>query len=67
MKGFTLIEAVLVLAIIGVLAASVLVPPYRCKVTSEAMNKPHRFGYIEGCLIQHKGEWIPITQFRVID
>lgn len=40
---------------------------FSCKTKAGVMQKPATWGPVQGCMIQVKGEWVPIERYRVID
>ncbi len=64
--GFTLIELMIVLAIIGILAAVYLIQPYACAQSwkDSGLRAEWRW-FAGGCMVQRKdGTWIPATAVR---
>jgi hypothetical protein len=40
---------------------------YQCKTIAEKMEKEVSYGPIQGCMIRHNNQWIPLDRFRVIE
>jgi len=40
---------------------------YACKTQTTMMNKVYSYGPVQGCMLRHKGEWIPLEKYRVLD
>lgn len=36
----------------------------KCENVAEKMGVPHSFAWFQGCLIQVKGKWIPLQNYR---
>jgi prepilin-type N-terminal cleavage/methylation domain-containing protein len=65
--GFTLIEAATVVAIIGILIASLVWQAYTCERQAKLMNMRHDWGVVQGCMIEPKpGQWVPMKNYRVL-
>lgn len=43
------------------------VDSYMCKEKVRMMGKTHSYGCITGCMILHKGEWVPLSSYRSLD
>lgn len=66
-NGFTLIEACIVAAIIGIIAAIFVGPPYACKTQANLMGMRHNWSFFQGCMIEPKpGQWVPLNNYRVL-
>lgn len=65
-RGFTAIEALIVLAIVGIFAAAIFVPVYTCplKWADSGLRAEWRW-FAGGCMVQRKdGTWIPEKAIR---
>lgn len=65
--GFTLVEFAIVVAIIGILIASLIGPAYTCEKQAKMMNMRHDWSLFQGCMIEPKpGQWVPLKNYRVL-
>lgn len=65
--GFTLIEVLIVIAIIGILAAALIGSSYTCERQAKLMNMRHDWSIFQGCMIEPKpGQWVPLKNYRVL-
>lgn len=68
MKGITVIEMVLIVAVVGILAAIFITPPFMCKAKWEQSGMASDFGYLKGCLVEvEPGRWIPSNRVRDLE
>lgn len=66
-NGFTLIELMIVLAIIAITFASVYSATITCEAKARAMGKNHEWGLLQGCMIEvEKGRWVPLENYRAL-
>lgn len=66
-QGFALIEAAIVVAIIGILIAASVGSAYTCERQAKMMNMRHDWGLFQGCMIEPKpGQWVPMKNYRVL-
>ena len=66
-RGFTLIELMIVVAIIGILIFAIVGPAYTCERQAKAMGMRHDWGFFQGCMIEPKpGQWVPLKNYRVL-
>jgi prepilin-type N-terminal cleavage/methylation domain-containing protein len=66
--GFTLIEALIVLAIIAILASVPVLGSVRCTAQWERSGMASSWGLIQGCMVEvEPGRWIPQERLREID
>lgn len=56
-----------VVVMLFVLGIAVAAEWYVCKSQSTMMSKVYDYGPVQGCMIRHKGEWIPLDKYRVLD
>ena len=40
---------------------------YSCGEKARLMGKTHDYGVLTGCMILHKGEWVPLNSYRSLD
>jgi len=67
MKGFILIEVIIVLAIIAFIAGIPFLLEAECNAKTEGMGFDNRWSFLGGCQVEHKaGVWIPLERYRVI-
>ena len=65
--GFTLIEAAIVAAIIGILIWIPVGASMTCSAKAKAMKIRSDWGPIQGCMIEPKpGQWVPLQNYRVL-
>jgi prepilin-type N-terminal cleavage/methylation domain-containing protein len=65
--GFTLIERLIVIAIIGILAVAPIGSAYTCERQAKLMGMRHDWGFFQGCMIEPKpGQWVPLKNYRVL-
>ncbi len=66
-QGFTLIEAAIVVAIIGILIAALVGQAYTCERQAKLMNMRHDWSIFQGCMIEPRpGQWVPLKNYRVL-
>lgn len=51
----------------GAIYVSALLDGYVCKVKSTQMGKEWQYSLLTDCMIKHKGEWVPLHSYRVLD
>jgi prepilin-type N-terminal cleavage/methylation domain-containing protein len=67
-KGFTVVEFMIVLAIIGIIFATVLTVPYQCRARWERSGMAAEWGFFTGCQVEvEPGRWIPSDRVREIE
>jgi prepilin-type N-terminal cleavage/methylation domain-containing protein len=65
--GFTLIEALIVAAIVGILIWLPVGAYLTCSAKGKAMGLRTDWGPIQGCIIEHEpGQWVPLENFRAL-
>lgn len=66
--GFTLVEAVLTVAILAIIAAALVGPAITCKRVAAKMGMNHDFAYGQGCMVEAKpGKWVLLRNYRMTD
>lgn len=67
-SGFlTLLEAIIVVVIVGLLVTALCGPWYTCKQQSSLMGVRYDWGILQGCMIEPKpGQWVPLKNYRVM-
>jgi prepilin-type N-terminal cleavage/methylation domain-containing protein len=67
-RGFELIEALIVLAVVAILALVIISPFYACPTQWEKAGLRAEFTFLTGCMVQRKdGTWIPAKALRDIN
>ena len=67
-KGLTVSEVLIILAIIGILASTFLLPYFQCEKQTKDLGFAGRWSIVGGCQIEIKpGKWLPLERYRVID
>jgi hypothetical protein len=61
-----LLAASLVLFIAGLFSLPVIVPWGVCTRKADAMGVRSSWGPIQGCMIEIKGQWVPLDNYRVL-
>lgn len=62
-----IVVGVIVLLVVVVFSLPSLFSYYRCSTQAQFMGKQSDWGLMTGCMIKHKGEWIPLEKYRVVD
>lgn len=39
----------------------------QCRAKTNMMQVERSWGPLQGCMIKHKGQWVPLDRFRVLD
>lgn len=67
-QGFTLIEVMIVLAIIAILLAAIVLAPFKCAAKWERSGMATEWGPIQGCMVEvEPGRWLPDERVREIE
>ncbi|HLA29263.1 MAG TPA: prepilin-type N-terminal cleavage/methylation domain-containing protein [Syntrophales bacterium] len=67
MKGFTIIEVVIAVAILAILALIPIAGKMECDGQASRIGKQHEWTFFGGCMIEDKGRWIPLKNYRVLE
>jgi prepilin-type N-terminal cleavage/methylation domain-containing protein len=66
--GFTLIEVLIVLAMIGIIVSVPITGQMRCSAQWERSGMKSEWGLFTGCLVEvEPGRWLPSERIREID
>ena len=66
--GFTIIEALIVLAIFAILASVPIAGRLGCEAKWENSGMAYKWGFFSGCLVEvEKGRWLPEERVREIE
>ena len=64
---FTLIDWLIVAAIVGILIFIPIGASMSCSAKGKAMNIRSDWGPIQGCIIEPKpGQWVPLQNYRAL-
>ena len=67
MKGFTIIEVVIVVAILAILAFKPIGAKMECDAQAGRIGKNYEWSFFGGCMIEDKGRWIPLKNYLALD
>ncbi len=66
--GSLILGLLMILLIIGgVVALGYGIDKYRCGEMAAAMRVEHSYSIWTRCMIRHRGQWIPLKNYRVLD
>ena len=44
-----------------------LLSTWSCSAKADAMQLPHDYAVLQGCMIKVEGRWIPLESYRTVD
>ena len=63
----TLVEWMVVLVILGILAAVMASPYFECHAKAKAQGLECEWGILQGCMVKVDGKWIDYDRLRIMD